>query len=152
MSKLNPVTDNNAGKPMAKGSAGDEQARTFTDGSTVANGIFEAFRRSSTIPTTGKKGVSPHRRSAGPTPEDIEEEEVEIVESDEPMTLADLRRQMEAKKKKSAAKKKQKRAAVMDEDGGVDVRRMKKKRKASAGPASGASLAAGALSAMRKQQ
>lgn len=109
----------------------------------VTNGIFEAFRRSSTIPTIGKKrrGQPPvERRAPAPAVETTDED------SDAPMTLADLRRQ---RAKKTAAKKP--RRVHVDEDGGFDVTARSAARRAKGKPQGGASLAAGALSAMRRK-
>ena len=137
------VHDDHAGKPPASSAAGDEQMKMSDGTHQVTKGIFEAFRRSSTIPTIGKKRRSeqyPERRAPAPTPETVDED------SDAPMTLADLRRQRAAK---TAAKPKP-RPARVDEDGGFDVT-ARSARRGTSKPQGGASLAAGALSAMRRK-
>lgn len=114
--------------PMA---AADNQLRLRED----ASGIFDQFKRSATIPTVGRRrpGEAPApRRPAAPKPA--------TPARGASMTLADLKRQVTGEAAPAP------RAAPVDEDGGFDATATLRR---SSKPASGASLAAGALRAMR---
>lgn len=121
------------GGALPPSAAADNQLNIRED----AFAIFDQFRRSSTIPTEGRRrrGEPPvQRRPAAPKPTPAP-----LVEA--PMTLADLRRQLAGEPAAAPAP----RATVVDEDGGYDSATLRDPNK----PVSGASLAAGALRAMR---
>ena len=133
-----PVIDHAPSGALPKTSTLNEHVRSRQS----AAGILNAFTKSGTIPTGYGNGSQ--RRAPAPVrpaaPSVFEAEEMEVTPA-APQTLADLRRQMGGTP--SAPE------ALEEDDGGFNASALSPRRSK---PKSGATLAAGALKAMRKQR